>query len=643
MEYQTEQSRQNQSFRPEIQGLRAIAILAVIINHFNSWLMPSGFLGVDIFFVISGFVITSSLSQKAYSNTKDRWLVFYKKRIERLLPSLIICVLIVSLVAGLFIYPWSRELHNSLITGISSLFGISNLYLLKNSTDYFGTSAELNLFTHTWALGVEQQFYLVYPFALGLSSFNTEENSKKNFNFILFACILSVTAYIYTGIYKSNFAFYMMPTRFWELGLGYLTFIFMQKDRGKWLKKNKEHLGFFSLPILVLIMFSIHDYQVIKTIIVAFLTSILIWSLDENSLFSKYLSWIGLVFVGNISYSLYLWHWPIIVISRWTIGITPVTIPFQVLLIVVLSLLSYYQIEKRFRFSSSVKQNFVKSLTTFVLFLFTVSTVIYLYKNPSAIYLGEAQEQKSTHSNNDSRFSGSNCHLASRSGISRINTDLIEKCTIIASNEEDSTIFILGNSYGNHLRPLLKKLSEYHGFGLDGITQSECFFPSSDNQKEICDELQKLQYTRILESIKANDIIVISNSITQELDELFVEAVYKKGGKIIIFMPLPRFSYPGTLCTPEWFKNGKWLSEICTVDKAELIKRFKDSYATITNLNPKVLKYNPLDILCPDNECQIIDSNTKEYLFVDGHHLSSFGAEYLYPSFSEFLIKENLL
>jgi peptidoglycan/LPS O-acetylase OafA/YrhL len=139
------------SYRPEIDGIRAFAVTAVIINHFSKELLPSGYLGVDIFFVISGFVITSSLAGRPSENFRDFLVGFYTRRIKRLVPALVLFVLITSILICLFNpYP-----DASLKTGITSLFGLSNLYLLRQSTDYFSLSTELDAFTHTWSLGVK--------------------------------------------------------------------------------------------------------------------------------------------------------------------------------------------------------------------------------------------------------------------------------------------------------------------------------------------------------------------------------------------------------------------------------------------------------------------------------------------------------
>ena len=149
-----------QNYRDEIDGLRAFAVIAVIINHFNKDILPGGYLGVDIFFVISGYVITSSLSGRK-SKTLDFYQVF-ERRIKRLIPALIPFTLITGLLVCFF-NPFPSV---TLKTGITSLFGLSNIYLLKQSTDYFADSTQLNAFTHTWSLDLEEQFYFYFLFNL---------------------------------------------------------------------------------------------------------------------------------------------------------------------------------------------------------------------------------------------------------------------------------------------------------------------------------------------------------------------------------------------------------------------------------------------------------------------------------------------
>jgi hypothetical protein len=163
----SDQSHDIGRYRPEIDGLRAFALIAVIINHFNRALLPSGYLGVDVFFVISGFVITSSLSKRSFNSFGEFILTFYARRIKRLIPALVLFVVITSLMISMF----NPNPGPDIGVGWRALFGVSNIHLYRQSADYFSTSIDLNPFVHTWSLGVEEQFYLLFPLIAWITGF----------------------------------------------------------------------------------------------------------------------------------------------------------------------------------------------------------------------------------------------------------------------------------------------------------------------------------------------------------------------------------------------------------------------------------------------------------------------------------------
>jgi peptidoglycan/LPS O-acetylase OafA/YrhL len=200
-------------YRLEIDGLRALAVTAVIINHFNKDLLPSGYLGVDIFFVISGYVITSSLANRQSRSFRDFITGFYERRIKRLVPALAAFVLATSILISLV----NPDPGSALKTGIFSLFGISNMSLFQQSVNYFAESTELNPFTHTWSLGVEEQFYLLFPFLIWFSGFGRQaQNGARNLFFWTGALtMVSLASFIF--LYQTNqpAAYFLMPPRFW--------------------------------------------------------------------------------------------------------------------------------------------------------------------------------------------------------------------------------------------------------------------------------------------------------------------------------------------------------------------------------------------------------------------------------------------
>ncbi len=215
-------------YRPEIDGLRAFAVITVIINHFNKDILPGGYLGVDIFFVISGFVITSSLYQRPSKNFRDFISGFYARRIKRLVPALSLFVLITTIVICLF----NPTPDLSLKTGITSLFGLSNIFLFRRSTDYFAQSTDLNVFAHTWSLGVEEQFYILFPFLIWFSGFGRQtKNGTRNLFLIVGALTIgSLIGFLHLYPINQSATYFLMPTRFWEMASGCLLFIGLQLE-----------------------------------------------------------------------------------------------------------------------------------------------------------------------------------------------------------------------------------------------------------------------------------------------------------------------------------------------------------------------------------------------------------------------------
>jgi len=337
------------SYRPEVDGLRALAVIAVIINHFNKDILPSGYLGVDIFFVISGFVITSSLAGRSSKGFGDFLAGFYVRRIKRLVPALVLFTVII----GILICLYNPTPDVSLKTGLAALFGASNLYLLKESTDYFAASTELNVFTHTWSLGVEEQFYFLFPLVVWFTGFgrSTANGSRNLFVTISLLAVVSFTSFVY--LYQTNqpVAYFLMPTRLWELGAGCLLFLGL-KHSDRFLRTLKIIPPLAVTAAIVMVLYTPLRFAIPATMVVVILTVILIGCLRSGTAAYSLFTYKPLVYIGQISYSLYLWHWGILSISRWTIGIYWWTVPFQVALMMMFSMASYKYVEVPLRQSN---------------------------------------------------------------------------------------------------------------------------------------------------------------------------------------------------------------------------------------------------------------------------------------------------
>ena len=343
---------------PGIDGLRAIAVLSVILFHLKPELLPGGFIGVDIFFVISGYVISRSLSKADTTSLSNFILGFYKRRVLRIFPALIVCLIITSIFAKLFIPSgfWLSQYNNW--TGLSAFFGISNFYLVSGIDGYFSERTAFNPYVHTWSLAVEEQFYIIFPFVyfLWLRLRNSGNKHHRIAFFILPSiALISLLWSTHETTASHEQAFYLLPSRFWELTAGAMLYQFNSYRPRHF---NKYHhwtvlLGIASLSIGLGIA-NETNFPFPWALAPVFGTVLLVAGAtsknNKDSFFFRLLAGEGMSYIGRISYSLYLWHWPIFVLFRWTIGLDTLPLWLSALsLTFALSSISYHFIETTFR------------------------------------------------------------------------------------------------------------------------------------------------------------------------------------------------------------------------------------------------------------------------------------------------------
>ena len=465
------------SYRPEIDGLRAFAVVAVIINHFNKDILPCGYLGVDIFFVISGYVITSSLSERESKDFGEFLSGFYERRIKRLVPALVVYVAVTSILICMF----NPEPRLALKTGITSLFGLSNLYLFKQSTNYFAQSTELNSFIHTWSLGVEEQFYFLFPVLVWFTGFGRQAlNGPRNlFFWISVLSIVSLISFDYLYQVKQPAAHFLMPPRFWEMAVGCLIFIGCLKREG--LETALEKVP----PLLVVfamvgVMFLSNTAAVPATIGIVFLSAVLIACLKNGTAAYQFFTHKDVVFVGLASYSLYLWHWGVISISRWTIGIYWWTIPFQITLIVLLSILSYHYVETPFRRAKwafvrwktigyGISASTIASLP--LLALVKIPRISLYAGNPPSLIAAGVSSLTNTYSikGTSTLWRGEKCVLSDNSQVGK--RIALEDCTLGSFSNAAKRVLVVGNSYSAAFTHAFDKLVVTDGYSVT-ITSS---------------------------------------------------------------------------------------------------------------------------------------------------------------------------
>jgi len=340
------------SYRAEIDGLRAIAVVSVILYHAQMMLFgrdwfEGGFIGVDIFFVISGYLITRIILFELESKGSFSFLNFYERRARRILPMLFVVIFVSAP------YAWQKLLPSAFVeyaeSILASLFFGSNFFFYFSTTEYGADSALLKPFLHTWSLGVEEQFYLVFPI-LAILAF---KYFRKHFLTILVCLsLLSIQFAELMEVRNSDLNFYLPFSRFWELAVGS-----MLAYRELYYKPSNEGVASKSLPMigLYLIAYSIlffdgkTPHPSFHTLIPIIGVALIIGFASKDELVGKVLGSKPFVWVGLISYSAYLWHFPIFAFSR--VGKEPTNYDkFEwIALTLILSILSYFLVEKPFR------------------------------------------------------------------------------------------------------------------------------------------------------------------------------------------------------------------------------------------------------------------------------------------------------
>jgi peptidoglycan/LPS O-acetylase OafA/YrhL/lysophospholipase L1-like esterase len=348
-------------YRPEIDGLRALAILGVLINHAFPTLMPGGFVGVDIFFVISGYLITGILLRESQSGQVNL-AKFYLKRVRRLLPALLV-VLISCLVYGGFVLLADEYKQLAKHTAGAGAFIIN--FMLLNEAGYFDVSSQLKPLLHLWSLGIEEQFYLIWPFLL-IWCLGNQSSLTKKIATILLASFLLCIYYTFT---ESAVAFYMPFTRFWELAAGGLLAIrhIQVQKKGQGQEQEQAHaqgqnmssdyskkIATTGLLLILASMLFVNEglawpgFWVALPVIGA-LCLIHAGALSPFTRVWLTNSWV--VWLGLISYPLYLWHWPILTFARIERGVDlpPLLSIFLVIISVALAWLTFIMLERPLR------------------------------------------------------------------------------------------------------------------------------------------------------------------------------------------------------------------------------------------------------------------------------------------------------
>lgn len=337
-------------FRNDINGLRALAVMPVLFFHAHLFGFEGGFLGVDVFFVISGFLITSIIINDIEQNKFSIW-SFWNKRLRRIFPALLFILIITTIVSFFVMLPYDLKNYGQSL--VATIFSTNNI-LLYLTSGYWSLAAEFKPLYHTWSLGVEDQYYFLTPLLVII--FYNKFNKLVLFFSFLFALsfILSFTAT------NKEMNFLIISHRLWELMAGSLVALFLSKYKVN-SDTAKGVLGLFLIIFSYVFPYAISDNQAVYTLIPVFGTVLIILYSSNNNAIGKLLSVKPLFFIGTISYSIYLFHMPLLAFLRLSSEGQVNNTYFQVLAVLLaipLGYISWRYIENTFRYKKNISNKF---------------------------------------------------------------------------------------------------------------------------------------------------------------------------------------------------------------------------------------------------------------------------------------------
>lgn len=467
------------SYRPDIDGLRAIAVIAVVIFHAGVNSFSGGFVGVDVFFVLSGYLITGHIYSEVRAG-RFTYKFFYVRRFKRILPALLVVLLVSTALAALILSP--AEMKDYSISAASAVLGVSNFYFWL-SANYFSPSADHIPMLMTWSLAVEEQFYLIFPIILiALFRFARQRVLAAIVGVSIVSLLLSILG---VQLYPSM-TFYMLPTRAWELGAGAILAI-AEVQGFSMLNYRRSVRELTSAVGLALILAPIFTYST-GTIFpgAAALPSVVGTAMviaARVSVTNKILGLKPAIFVGKLSYSWYLWHWPLLVFARVS---SPDEIPqYYLLLNVFLSLLlamvSYRFVEQPFRKNRLTE---TRVLVTYGVAAVVVAAIVL---SPSLFRGFPGRVSSSVYELESSINKRDPCLVSYGSTTPSMTSNCMPQ-------NGTSEIALIGDSHASALAPGLRLLGARDGFNITVMTKSSCppmvsvtrFMPNHPKHNQEC-------------------------------------------------------------------------------------------------------------------------------------------------------------
>ncbi|MEX7537265.1 acyltransferase family protein [Providencia rettgeri] len=590
----------NKAFRADINGLRAIAVIAVVIFHYNSAWLQGGFAGVDVFFVISGYLMTKII-YSGLSHGNFSIYTFLKNRFTRIVPALTIVVISILLLGYIFFEPLSYKIVGK--HAVSSLLFYSNL-TYQNEIGYFDIESLSKILLHSWSLSIEWQFYMLYPILLIFLFKKTKKNNTKKI--ILASTILLFIINLFLSFLSPEKSYFMLTARAWEMLVGGLAFFYPLNK----LAKNR----FFEITGILIILFgyfflsSAVAWPSYYALIPVFGAYLIIFQAKEKSILDSK----PLQLLGTTSYSVYLVHWPILAFSN-KLNFN-ISFPAYLILIIVLTFILHVFVER--------KRNY--SWKFLMLFIITLALSSYVSKNGVSDRLDNREYSLSLQKFRD-EYEG------------HVGVDDEKGKVFFNSNDDEFDYILIGDSHARHLYSYIESSGlKVVSFALDGCLSTENFY--SQYNSEVCAP----RYEQIIDFISEhpNKTIIWSSlwgrtgnlekrngdipfSLEHEMN-LFVKRI--NTDQLFLIGSTPRSNYITYEClAKKELPINRLLNNVDCPKTEKNEENLADNVLiSIAKSYPNVHYIKASDALCNSTECKVIDDNVP--IFTDTHHLTKHGS-----------------
>lgn len=634
------------TYRPDIDGLRALAVLAVLAFHALPAVLPGGFVGVDIFFVISGYLISSIL----YSSLQDRQfslLDFYSRRIRRIFPALI-TVFIASFAMGWYFF-YADEFINLGRHMISSAAFIQN-WMLASESGYFDTSAEIKPFLHLWSLGVEEQFYIIWPLLLW-GAWMLRLNLLK----LTLLCLAASFAWNIYELYvaQSTIAFYLPQVRFWELLIGaVLAYIHLNPDSTQLSSRlfsapgmaNENARSIIGAALLLLSFFFINSQKVFPGFwaILPTLGAVLLISAGPNAILNRsVLSNPLAVWFGKISYPLYLWHWVLLGYLRILEPDLFAKVKFRLLALVVavaLSWLTYHLIERPLRFGGHLKLKTLFLLLAMVGIIFlgreiqNQSGMGYRFTASAAYLGGDFQTQMRKNLEDDYRQNAAACDFSQpEKKTNQPKSDIAKTCYEVDPKKQ--AVLLWGDSHAQMLAYGLRNNlpSDMQLLQVASVGCKPNPAQLEDSSTSYCERSNYIALETIKKTHPQTVVIAQSTAWKSSEVELLTSTLKMLGVQRIVFVgQSPEWSdaLPTLMMRkqvvgiPQRTKSGLIPETLTMNERTKQIFASAESGVAFVDL---------IDLFCNADGCLVYLGNdpVSGMTYFDSHHLSPVASDYL--------------